>query len=339
APRPAAQRAETYLLNQQHLQTVIASTGARLAAAAAGRPVVDFGTRRAHGTDAALKAARALYIAGMTATSNVLAADRYGIPPTGTMAHSYVQAHDDEAEAFRSFVATHPETVLLVDTYDTAEGVRRVARLAAELGDAFRVHAVRLDSEPLGELAFEARAILDAAGLERVEIFASGGLDELRIAELVAAGAPIDAFGVGTRAAASADAPTLDAVYKLAAYAGRGRIKLSAAKETLPGRKQVFRLRDAAGLARGDVIARAAERLEGEPLLEQVMRGGERLEAGMRTLEDARERAAAERERLPAALRALEAPDVPYPVEVSTALRAEAEALRDELRRQPGAPS
>ena len=339
ASLPEAQLAETYLLNQLHLQTVIASKGARIVEAAAGRPVVDFGTRRAHGTDAALKAARALYIAGMSATSNVLAADRYGIPPTGTMAHSYVQAHDDEAEAFRSFVDTHPETVLLVDTYDTAEGVRRVARLAAELGDAFRVRAVRLDSEPLGELAFEARAILDAAGLERVEIFASGGLDELRIAELVAAGAPIDAFGVGTRAAASADAPTLDAVYKLAAYAGRGRIKLSAAKETLPGRKQVFRLRDPAGLARGDVIARADERLEGEPLLEQVMRDGERLEAGMRTLEDARERAAAERERLPASLRALEAPEVPYSVEVSAALRAEAEALRDELRSAPGAPS
>ena len=167
APLPEAQLAETYLLNQLHLQTLIASKGARIVEAARGRPVVDFGTRRAHGTDAALKAARALYLAGMAATSNVLAADRYDIPATGTMAHSYVQAHDDESEAFRSFVATHPDTVLLVDTYDTAEGVRRVARLAAELGDAFRVRAVRLDSEPLAELAREARAILDAAGLER----------------------------------------------------------------------------------------------------------------------------------------------------------------------------
>ena len=183
APLPEAQLAETYLLNQLHLQTLIASKGARIVEAADGRPVVDFGTRRAHGTDAALKAARALYLAGMAATSNVLAADRYGIPATGTMAHSYVQAHDDEAEAFRSFVATHPDTVLLVDTYDTAEGVRRVARLAAELGDAFRVRAVRLDSEPLPELAREARAILDAAGLAQVEIVASGGLDETRIAE------------------------------------------------------------------------------------------------------------------------------------------------------------
>ena len=231
------------------------------------------------------------------------------------MAHSYVQAHDDESEAFRSFVATHPDTVLLVDTYDTAEGVRRVARLAAELGDAFRVRAVRLDSEPLAELAREARAILDAAGLEQVEIVASGGLDETRIAELVAAGAPIDAFGVGTRAVSSADAPTFDAVYKLAAYDGRGRIKLSADKETLPGRKQVFRQRDAGGIARGDILARADERLDGEPLLEPVMRDGERLEAGMRTLAEAREHAARERERLPASLRGLQAPAEPYPVE------------------------
>ena len=338
APLPEAQLAETYLLNQLHLQTLIASKGARIVEAARGRPVVDFGTRRAHGTDAALKAARALYLAGMAATSNVLAADRYDIPATGTMAHSYVQAHEDESEAFRSFVATHPDTVLLVDTYDTAEGVRRVARLAAELGDAFRVRAVRLDSEPLAELAREARAILDAAGLERVEIVASGGLDETRIAELVAAGAPIDAFGVGTRAVSSADAPTFEAVYKLAAYDGRGRIKLSAEKETLPGRKQVFRQRDAGGIASGDILARADERLDGEPLLELVMRGGERLEAGMRTLAEARERAARERERLPASLRGLQAPAEPYPVGVSAALQAEAQALRDELRRGTSTP-
>ena len=165
-----------------------------------------------------------------------------------------------------------------------------------------------------------------------MEIVASGGLDETRIAELVAAGAPIDAFGVGTRAVSSADAPTFDAVYKLAAYDGRGRIKLSAEKETLPGRKQVFRQRDAAGIASGDILARADERLDGEPLLEPVMRGGERLEAGRRTLAEARERAARERERLPASLRGLQAPAEPYPVEVSAALQAEAQALRDELR-------
>ena len=331
ASLPEAQLAETFLINQLHFQTVVASKGARVVEAAAGRPVVDFGSRRAHGTDAALKAARALYVAGMVGSSNVLAGARYGIPVAGTMAHSYVQAFAGEAEAFRAFVATHPDTVLLVDTYDTHRGVRRVVELAEELGDAFRVRAVRLDSEPLGELAREARRLLDAAGLARVEIFASGGLDEHRIAELLALGAPIDAFGVGTNAVTSADAPSFDAVYKLAAYAGTGRLKLSVEKATLPGSKQVFRLRDGAGRALGDVIARADEALDGEPLLEPVMRGGRRLPAGRRSLDEARARAARELERLPPELRALSPPAVPYPVEVSAALRADEARLRAEL--------
>ena len=331
AALPEAQLAETYLLNQLHFQTAVASKGARIVEAARGRPLVDFGTRRAHGTDAALKAARALYLAGMAATSNVLAGERYGIPLAGTMAHSYVQAHADEAAAFRGFVATHPETVLLVDTYDTLEGVRRVTRLAAELGADFRVRGVRLDSEPLGELALQARAILDRAGLERVEIFASGGLDERRIEALLAAGAPIDAFGVGTRAVTSADAPSFDAVYKLVAYDGGGRLKLSPEKETLPGPKQVFRLRDRGGIAIGDVIARADERLDGDPLLLPVMRDGERLAAGRWSLPEARERALRERERLPARLRGLDQPREAYPVEISAGLRAEEQRLRREL--------
>ena len=336
APLPEAQIAETYLLNQVHFQTVIASKGARVTAAAAGRPVADFGSRRAHGTDAALKAARALYVAGIASTSNVLAGERYGIPVTGTMAHSYVQAHGDEPAAFRAFVASHPDTVLLVDTYDAIEGVRAVIALADELGAAFRVRAVRLDSEPLAELALEARRLLDAAGLERVGIFASGGLDEHAIASLVEAGAPIDAFGVGTRAVTSADAPTFDAVYKLAAYDGAGRLKLSSKKATLPGRKQVFRRRDEAGTASGDVIARADEALAGEALLERVMRDGERLPAGERTLEQARERAAAEIARLPERLRRLDPVTPPYPVEVSAALRADEARVRAELSRWGG---
>ena len=330
APLPEAQLAETYLLNQIHFQTLIASKGSRIVDAARDCPVVDFGTRRAHGTDAALKAARALFIAGMAGTSNVLAADRYGIPSVGTMAHSYVQAHDDESDAFRSFIATHPDTILLVDTYDTAEGVRRLARLAAEMGNAFRVDAVRLDSEPLAALAQEARDILDAAGLQRVQILASGGLDESRIEELNAAGAPIDAFCVGTRAATSADAPTFDAVYKLAAYDGRGRIKLSTGKETLPGRKQVFRLHDSNGLARGDVIGNAEEHLNGDTLIEQVMKDGTRLEAGVRTITDARERASEQRMRLPPEIRRLPLAE-PYPVTVSSALQAAAATLRNGL--------
>src|SRR5918992_1460795 len=178
APLPQAQLMETLVLNQVHLQTMLASKAARVVLAARGRTVVDFGMRRMHGTDAALKGARAFYVAGVAATSNVLAGQVYGIPIAGTMAHSYIQVHHSELEAFRGFSAVYPETVLLVDTYDTLEGVRRVIRLAGELGDGFRVRAVRLDSGDLAALAFESRALLDQAGLQRVEIFASGGLDE-----------------------------------------------------------------------------------------------------------------------------------------------------------------
>ncbi len=330
APLPEAQLAETFLLNQIHLQTVIASKGARVVAAAAGRPVTDFGARRAHGTDAALKAARALYIAGVDATSNVLAGQRYGIPVSGTMAHSYVQVHEEEMAAFRAFVAANPETVLLVDTYDTTEGVRNVIRLAQELGDSFRVRGVRLDSGDLAEHARAARRMLDEAGLQRVEIVASGGLDEHSVAELVAGGAPIDGFGVGTHLDVSADAPFLDAVYKLVAYDGRGRIKLSTDKATLPGRKQVWRVSEGGEPVR-DVVALHDEAIDGDPLLRPVMQGGRRLAAGSVTLDEARAHARAQRDRLPARLRGLAAAEPPYPVEVSEGLHAEYERLRRQL--------
>ena len=199
--------------------------------------------------------------------------------------------------------------------------------LAEELGDAFRVRNIRLDSEPLGELAVEARRILDAGGLTSVRIIASGGLDEHGVAGLVASDAPIDAFGVGTRAVTSSDAPTFDAVYKLVAYDREGRIKHSPGKATLPGRKQVFRQRDASGVATRDILARADERHEGEPLLVQVMRGGERLAAGEDSVEQARERAASEIARLPERLRGLNDASTPYEVVVSDALRAEAARL------------
>jgi nicotinate phosphoribosyltransferase len=316
ASLPEAQIVETFLMNQLHLQTVLASKAARVVAAADGRRVVDFGLRRMHGSDAGLKSARAFHIAGVSATSNVLAGQVYGIPVAGTMAHSYVQAHDSEDAAFRAFADLYPETVLLVDTYDTLAGVRRVVALAEELGDAFRVRAIRLDSGDLAELATAARGILDAAGLERVEIFATGGLDEDRIAGMVAAGAPIDGFGVGTRMGVSADAPSLDMVYKLAEYAGAGRLKLSAGKAILPGPKQVFRVEED-GVAVRDVIARAEESGPGRPLLRPVMRGGRPVEA---SLDDARRHAAVELEKLPARIRSLEPADPPYPVTVSAAL-------------------
>lgn len=332
-PLPEAQLVETFLLNQVHLQTLVASKAARVVAAAQGRAVVDFGLRRAHGTDAGLKAARASYLAGAAGTSNVLAGQVYGIPVSGTMAHSYVEAHASELEAFRSFTVLYPDAVLLVDTYDTLGGVRAVVRLAKELGSDFRVRAVRLDSGDLASLAHEARRILDGAGLERVEIFASGGLDEHRIADLLEGGAPIAGFGVGTRMDVSADAPHLDCAYKLVAYAGKDRMKLGGAKSTLPGSKQVFRMREE-GIAARDVVALADEDLPGEPLLEPVMRGGARLPAGHVPLEKARRRAGAALAALPARCLALTPARPPYPVETSPALIA----LRDRVRREVAAP-
>ncbi|MGH7572283.1 MAG: nicotinate phosphoribosyltransferase [Gemmatimonadota bacterium] len=319
APIPEAQLVETFIMNQVHLQTVLASKAARVVEAARGRAVVDFGLRRMHGTDAGMKAARAFHVAGVDATSNVLAGRTYGLHVTGTMAHSYVQAHDDEMDAFRAFARLYPATTLLVDTYDTLDGVRMVASLAREMGDAFTVRAIRLDSGDLVELANEARRILDGAGLERVEIFASGGLDEHEIDRMVSAGAPITGFGVGTGMGVSADAPSLDIAYKLTSYAGRGRLKLSPGKPILPGRKQVFRVEEN-GHAVRDVIARAEEDLSGRALLVPVMRDGERLPAGRGDLGEARSRAREEIGRLPARIRGLEPADPPYPVGLSEAL-------------------
>jgi nicotinate phosphoribosyltransferase len=332
APLAEAQLVETFVLNQLHLQTVLASKAARVVAAAAGRRVVDFGLRRVHGIDAGMKAARAYHIAGIDATSNVAAGQVYGVPVAGTMAHSYIQAHDDEAAAFRAFATLYPGTVLLVDTYDTIDAVRTIVDLARELGPAFRVSGIRLDSGDLGALAVEARAILDAAGLQHVTIFASGGLDEGAIAALVAAGAPIDGFGVGTDMGVSRDAPTLDIVYKLVEYRGRSRLKLSPEKALLPGRKQIFRV-ERGGLADHDVLARRDEAVAGRPLLQPVMTGGQRLPNAAQTLDQSRAHARAEIARLPPELLGL-GTGPSYPVEVSPALARERDRLtRSHARR------
>ena len=319
APIQEAQLVETFVMNQIHLQTVLATKAQRVVSAALGRPVIDFGARRIHGIDAALKAARAFYIGGVAATSNVLAGQQFGVPVTGTMAHSYIQAHQDEAAAFRAFAQLYPNTVLLVDTYDTLAGVRKVIALAKTLGEDFKVKAVRLDSGDLLALSREARRLLDKAGLSKVEIFASGGLDEDRVAELLSAGAPIDGFGVGSSMGVSNDAPVLDMAYKLCEYAGQGRLKLSTGKPVLPGRKQVFRMteneRDV-----GDVIARVDENLPGRALLVPVMRHGERLETGSVDLEAARKYAQQQIARLPNHVSAITQAKSPYPVKVSQAL-------------------
>jgi len=320
APIPEAQLVETFVMNQVHLQTVLASKAARVAAAARGRKVVDFGARRTHGIDAALKAARAFYIAGIDATSNVLAGERYGIPVAGTMAHSYVQAHARERDAFSAFARTFPGTVLLVDTYDTLDGIRAVIDLVKSAPQEVKISAVRLDSGDLLSLARETRRLLDAAGLHSIGIFASSALDEYAIAALLDAGAPIDGFGVGTGMAVSEDAPALDVVYKLSEYEGKGRTKLSPDKPILPGRKQVFR-QEMDGNAVADVIGRADERIEGRPLMRPVMHNGRRLPDAVDPLASIRRRAATELAHLPAHLLALTPAQPPYPVRISAALQ------------------
>jgi len=334
APLPEAQLVETMLINRLNAQTAFASKAARGVLAAGGRPVVDFGARRAHGTDAGLRVARAAYLAGFAGTSNLLAGQTYGIEVFGTMAHSYIQSFEHELEAFRSFTRFFPETTLLIDTYDEERAVARIAELKAELGQAFAVRAVRIDSGDLLEVSRRVRAALDHHGLGALKIFASGGLDERAVAELLEHGAPIDGFGIGTRLAAATDAPTLDAVYKLVACGGRPRMKLSGRKRFHPGRKQVYR-QSAGGHFTGDRIARLDEPApDGQPLLVEVMRGGERTEAGRAGLEAARQRAADQLARLPEPLRRMDPADAPYPVrptEALEALRAEvAEALGEE---------
>jgi nicotinate phosphoribosyltransferase len=341
APIGEAQLVETILLNQITFATNVASKAARIVHAAqqdgTDRLVADFGMRRLHGTDAAMKGARAMYIAGVGATSNVAAGQAYGIPITGTMAHSYVEAHDRELEAFRQFADLYPETILLVDTYDTLDGVRQVIRLAEEQGEAFRVRGIRLDSGDLAVLAHEARRLLDDAGLEDILIFASSGLDEHKITRLLDQDAPIDGFGVGTKMGTVADRPYLDSAYKLCGYDGTPRMKLAAEKSNLPGRKQVYRQADAAGTMQHDVIAAADEAgVGGRPLLRQVMAGGQRTAAGRDPLDAIRDRAARAQSRLPDRLHAFDEADPPYEVAVSDALKTRTQATRERLARQHG---
>lgn len=245
--------------------------------------MVDFGARRAHGTDAACKVARTSYLAGAAGTSNLLAARQYGIPTFGTMAHSFVQAFDSEVAAFEAFARLYPATMLLVDTYDTLRGVDHVIELAKRLGNRFDVRAVRLDSGDLDELSKATRARLDTAGLEQVEIFASSGLDENRIAALLAARCPIDGFGVGTQLVVAQDAPALDMAYKLVAYDGSGRTKFSSGKVIYPGRKQVFRKLEH-GVFCGDTLGEHGENLPGDPLLVPIMTNGRRIRQHAPTL-------------------------------------------------------
>jgi nicotinate phosphoribosyltransferase len=334
APLPEAQLIETYALNQTHLQSVCATKAARIVTAAQGRTVVvDFGSRRSHGTDAALKVARTSYMAGAAGTSNVLASRLYDIPAFGTMAHSYIQAHTDEQVAFRAFTHQFPGTTLLVDTYDTLEGIRQIIGLAAELGEAFKVSAVRLDSGDLLALSRRARQALDEAGLSHIKIFVSSGLNEVKIASLLEDKAPIDGFGVGTELAVSKDAPDIDFAYKLVEYDGKPRMKLSSSKTSPPGRKQVFRSYQAGQMV-GDVIGHFDEVLEDEFLLQTVMKNGRRLDAARVSLQAAREHARAQLAALPAHLKRVETIADAYKVEFSAALASTTIQLRQSLQQR-----
>jgi nicotinate phosphoribosyltransferase len=338
APLPVAQLVETRIVNLLHFQSLIAAKAARVVLSAPGKRLIDFGLRRAHGAEAGLLAARASYLAGFDGTATLLAEKEFGVPAFGTMAHSYVQAHDDEAEAFERFARARPEGLtLLIDTYDTEAAARKVVALAPRLRAAgVRIRAVRLDSGDLAELAKSVRRILDAGGLGEVSIFASGGLDEDAIAALLGAGAPLDGFGVGTSLTTSADVPGLDCAYKLQEYAGRARRKRSTGKATWPGRKQVWRRFGADGRMEDDVLSLEADAQTGEALLQPAMRAGRRL-APSPGLANIRARAARNLEQLPQTLRTLQA-GASYPVRVAEALvRLAAEVDERQVGRR-GAP-
>src|ERR1700732_308311 len=331
APLPEAQLIETRLINILHFQSLVASKAARMLLAAPGKLMVDFGLRRAHGAEAGLAAARASYVAGFAGTATVLAGKLYDIPIYGTMAHSFVQTQQDEMAAFEMFAQSRPENLtLLIDTYDTDAGARKVVALAQQLAArGIKIGAVRLDSGNLTALSKSVRRILDAGGLSDVRIFASGGLDEDSVARMLRDGAPIDGFGMGTSLTTSSDVPSLDRVYKLQEYAGLPRRKQSIGKETWPGRKQVWRTYDHAGRMCGDVLSVETDQQEGEPLLHLVMQGGRRVAASPK-LADIRARAERKLMRLPEPLRRLETQN--YPVEVGQSLSRLAAEVDKRLR-------
>jgi nicotinate phosphoribosyltransferase len=328
APIAVAQLVEPYLLNQMTFQTTIASKAARCTIAASGKDLVDFSLRRTQGLEAAINVARVTSIVGFAATSNVEAARRFDLHVAGTMAHSYIEAFPSEAEAFRAFAQDLPRrTTFLVDTYDTLNGVETAIAVIRELGLEGNL-GVRIDSGDLDEVSRAVRRVLDEAGMPSVRIFASGGLDEHDLERLVRAGAPIDAFGVGTRVGVSADAPYLDSAYKLVEYDGRPMLKLSAMKATAPGRKQVFRGAD------GDTIGlRNEPALDGhEPLLVPVMHEGRRT-GPHRTLQTARHLFEQDLEHVPDRARRIGDPEAPVARFSDALQRFTDEARADALRR------
>ena len=320
APLAQAQLVESRLINILNFQTLIASKAARMVLAAPGKILSDFGLRTAHGAEAGLYSARASYIAGFAGAANVYAGEVYGVPIVGTMAHSFVQVYGDEMTAFENFARARPEgLILLIDTYDTEAGARKVVALAPRLkASGISIRGVRIDSGDLTAMARKVRAILDDGGLKDVIILVSGGVDEDVLQAMMKAGAPIDGFGIGVNLATSLDAPAFDCAYKLQEYAGQPKRKLSEGKQTWPGRKQVWRSLGDDGRMSGDILSVEADRQPGEPLIVPVMRGGKRI-APQPTLAQIRERSARDLERLPEPLRQLK-PDTQYAVKIADAL-------------------
>ncbi len=337
-PVMEAQAVETFIINQVHLQSVIATKASRCVWGAQGRMVSDFSLRRTHGVDAGMKVARSSYIGGAASTSNVLAGKIYGITPAGTMAHSFVTSFPTEIEAFRAYGRSFPtRSIFLIDTYDTVAGAHQAVIAAKEMeerGD--RLFGVRLDSGNFDSLSRAVRTILDEAGLDYVKIVASGGLDEHDVARLSSDGAPIDIFGVGTRMGVSADAPTTDMAYKMVSYSGNPVMKLSEGKVSLPSEKQVYRSKDSSGQMTRDVIAERDETdIAGEPLLEKVMEGG-RVAGPRATLQQMRERLEFDLSSLPDEYKALREPAV-YPVLHGPGLESLRHTTEQELRAKAGA--
>ncbi|HKK13490.1 MAG TPA: nicotinate phosphoribosyltransferase [Gammaproteobacteria bacterium] len=330
APLPEAQLVESRLINLLHFSTLVASKAARCVLAAPGRQLVDFGMRRAHGAEAGLLAARSAYLAGFAGTATVAAGWQFGIPLYGTMAHSFVEAHDHEGDAFDRFIHSNPRAgIFIIDTYDTEAAARKVIDLAKRLrGEGIAVRGVRLDSGDISTHARAVRALLDKAGLDEVKIFSSGNMDEYALRDLMAAGTPVDGFGVGTKLDTSDDAPYLDCAYKLQEYAGKPRRKRSEGKATLPGRKQVYRWHDTDGLMHRDLVTVEDDVQDGSPLVHRYMAAGRRT-GPQPDLDQTRRHCALALARLPGALRTLE-PAEPYPVAIAESLHRLA-AQADEL--------
>ncbi len=320
APLPEAQLVETRLINLLHFETLIASKAARHVLLAPGKELVDFGLRRAHGAEAGLLAARASYIAGYAGTATVLAAERFGIPIHGTMAHSFIEAFDSEAAAFEAFARSRPQNLtILIDTYDTEAAAKKIVALAKRLEpEGIRIGAVRLDSGDLIALSKAVRRIFDDGGCQDIAIFASGGLDDAQLIAFQQSAAPIDGIGIGTSLTVSSDKPSLDCAYKLQEYDGVARRKRSSGKTTWPGRKQVWRCYGPDGRMEGDVLSLEADVQPGETLLAPVMKNGRRIGPSP-SLSAIRAHAAKNLESLPEALRRLD-PGAAYPVAIAKPL-------------------